>query len=111
MTKRQGTEVPGNVLGTAAQEQRQAARAYAALLTLQSHMEGLSPTGRIIDGIRITDRAGDGTDLLAAVKGVSENGYEVAFSSATNLLELVHSISARLKNGSMKWKEDEYRND
>lgn len=111
MVKRAGAEVSGNVIQTAVQEQRQAARVQSALLTIQSYMEGYSPTGIIIDGLRITDRSGDGTDLLAAVKAVSETGYTIAFSSASSLSELVISIAARLRNGSMKWKEDEYRND
>lgn len=111
MKKRGKAEVPGNAVETAAVRGRQQAKLMTSVLWLQIYMEGRAETPIRVDGLTIKDKSGDGSDLMMIVKIASEDGYKVGFGSGTTLEELLNSTAARLRNGTLKLKEDEYRND
>lgn len=50
-----------------------------------------------------------GGEYLVVIRGIDEDDTAlVAFHSALDLLELVRGTEARLANGTLKWRADEY---
>lgn len=74
------------------------------LALLQPERLGVALVGLSVKGPR-----SDGDELLLVLRGVDSDGTAVvSFTSATTLDECFRSARARLRNGSMKWRVDEY---
>lgn len=60
-------------------------------------------------GISIRGPRTQGDEFLATLRGVDADGARwVAFHSAFELAELLRGVESRLRNGSHRWKEDQY---
>jgi len=49
-----------------------------------------------------------GTDILVVLCAVGGDGYKVAFHHCDDMTTLWTGLAARLANGSLQWKEDQY---
>lgn len=110
MTKR-NTEVPGNTLESQRLFDREMIKIGRAVLSLQSRLEHMADEGVEVKALRLTYRNGVHGEVLCVVTAGTESGGIVAFHSADGLGEVLKGVSARMVNGSIKWKEDEYARD
>lgn len=53
----------------------------------------------------------DPQGYLVVVKGLGEDGYVIAFHRGETVVEAMVGVARRLKNHTLKWKEDIYAND
>lgn len=58
--------------------------------------------------LRIKCDAADDQGYLVVAKGLGEDGYVVAFHRGETVVEAVTGVAARLKNHTLKWREDVY---
>jgi hypothetical protein len=56
--------------------------------------------------IRLVNKLGLGSGWLAVVRAETDGGKFVAFHGGDTYLEAVSGVIARLRNGSLKWRED-----
>lgn len=61
--------------------------------------------------LRLRCDQSDPQGYLIIAKGVAEAGYVIAFHRGENVVEAIVGMSRRLKNHTLKWKEDQYAND
>lgn len=62
-----------------------------------------------VRGLSVRGPGGPGDEFLLTVRGSTEDGTPVvAFHSATTLMELFTGLAARLGNGTLNWKADQY---
>lgn len=108
MTKHHKTEVPGNVLATAAMTERILARTGLSVHKATYRMEVMLEEGIEITAIKFRATAGPTGEWLAIVTARTENNGVVAFHSGTSFAECLEGVCNRIVNGSLKWKEDEY---
>jgi hypothetical protein len=60
-------------------------------------------------GLSVRGPEYEGGEYLVTVRGVDHEGARVvAFHSATSLMEILCGVSARLQNGSLAWKADQW---
>lgn len=62
-------------------------------------------------GLRVSCDASDERGVLIVVKGLGEDGYLVAFHRGESIVEALQGVANRLKNHTLKWKEDVYAKD
>jgi len=63
----------------------------------------------ILRGFSVKAPLDEGAEFLLVLRGQAEDGTPmVSFTSATTLGECVRSCVARLRNNTMKWREDEF---
>lgn len=77
-----------------------------ALLTLQDHIEDPRESHDYITEVRLRVRYGSEGDILVILKAEGARGKTIAFHSGDTVPECVQQVANRLKNGSLKWKED-----
>lgn len=83
-----------------------------AVMELSAHMTGYREWPVRITGISIRGPRSTGDEFLLTVRGRdSEEAAWVAFHSAFELGDAVRGMVARAKNGSLKWREDEWAKD
>lgn len=61
--------------------------------------------------LRVKCDLSDEQGFLVIAKGFTEKGYVIAFHRGETVVEAVVGMSRRLKNHTLKWKEDTYAND
>lgn len=80
-----------------------------AVMQLGRAMEGYRDLAVSIVGLSIRGPRVRGDEYLLTLKGVDADGLKwVAFQSATSVDELFRGCEARLSNGTLKWKEDQF---
>jgi len=80
-----------------------------AVAELGAAMEGYRDLQVDITGMSVRGPAVRNGEFLITVRGVDHEGLPVvAFHGATDFGEALRGISARVNNGTMKWKADEY---
>lgn len=77
-----------------------------SVLTLDDYITDTGGHNRYVVEIRFKVRYADEGDILIVVKRAGEGGKEIAFHSADTLGEAVISLANRMRNGSLKWRED-----
>ena len=86
-----------------------AARLGNAVRGLDAAMQGWRDLVVDVTGMSIRGPQYEGGELLATVRGVDHEGAPVvAFHSATSLMELLSGVAARIANGSLAWKPDQF---
>ena len=101
-------DVPGNAVLSAALLGRQVERLGIAALRMDAHLEKLQEQGIEVKALRFVYRGGVRGEVLCVVTAHTENGGIVAFHNGDTFGEVMKGIAARMGNGSLKWKEDEY---
>lgn len=103
-------EVPGNAMESA---QRHAEMIYnigVSMLDLQRAVEHFDDDERELVAIRLKTPGCPNVEVLVVVSCNTKEGRKVAFSSGSDLIAALKTLGARLKNGSLKWKDDQYAN-
>lgn len=77
-----------------------------SILTVDDYITGRLGDYDPITEVRFKVRYLDEGDILVVVKRKGEAGKTIGFGSADTLGEAVISLANRLKNGSIKWRED-----
>lgn len=103
-------DVPGNAMLSAALLGRQVEKLGIAALRMDAHLETLQDNGIEVKALRFVYRAGIRGEVLCVVTAQTESGGLVAFHNGDSFGEVMKGIAARMGNGSLKWKEDEYAN-
>jgi len=93
-----------------------AARSYAAEMVrigeavsgFEHLLDRLDEANIMIASVRVKVPLGDEVDYLIIVRARQEGRGVVGFHAGTTLRETLVGTIARLSNGSMKWKDDEY---
>lgn len=108
MSTKNGQDIPGNAMGSAALHQRMLMASGRKLQQLEHSLENVMDEGVRIN--RITFKCGGDVrgSWLAIVTAVTAEGPIVTFHSAEGIVSTIEGLSNKLRNGSLKWKEDEY---
>lgn len=61
--------------------------------------------------LRLKCDTGDPEGFLVIAKALGETGYVIAFHRGETVVEALVGLSKRLKNHTLKWREDQYAND
>lgn len=82
---------------------------YDAVGQISAALRGNRDLAVDVTGVTIRGPREAGDEILLVVRGIgSDGGPVVAFHSAYGLAEALLSLAARLNNGSLKWREDEF---
>lgn len=88
----------------------EAERVYEAVLNLHSILGGYRNLSVDVTGMSIRGPKTRSGEYFCTVRGEDEEGLPVvAFHSAFSLVDLLQGVAARLRNGTFKWREDEFR--
>lgn len=82
----------------------------AAVGQIGAAMSGYRQLGIEVVGLNIKRPKVAGDEFLLVLTGLDAEGTPcVAFHSAYELTEAVRGVEGRLRNGTLKWRIDEYR--
>lgn len=102
-------DVPGNAIETAAQRQRFLVRLGKGWVDFCDACQRASGHGLFITGMTIKGELGEPDEILVVLRAEGEEGAVVAFHSTAEPLGLWTGLAARMDNGNLKWRKDEYR--
>jgi len=81
-----------------------------AILTIEAGIEGYRGWQVEVTGFSVRAPLVQHGEYLMVIKGTDEAGGPiVAFHSSTSLADLFTGCANRLVNGSLKWRDDEFR--
>ena len=101
---------PGNSLQGQIEFQEQLYKEAIAIRRIEGWIKECPDAGRYIDGIRLSIKDDEGTDVLLIVTSSTDDGFFVTFVGGTGLLDCLVNLSRLAPSGRMKWKPDEFRN-
>lgn len=101
-------EVPGNTIESQRLFERQLYNIGRALLQLESTLEHMESDGTTPKAIRLKFEGGAHGSILAVITAQSGDDPIVGFISSPSISTVLVTLSNQLKNGSLKWKEDQY---
>ncbi len=104
----ENTDIPGNSVGSHAAYLRQMVRQAEALASFEDLVQRLDEAGTFVQGLSIRFPQDDSPEYLAVVRVNGASGRQVGFHSAPTLLETLVGLTNRLRNGKLKFREDEY---
>ena len=111
MKKKPNLDIPGDSVASA----RAVAEYWYDVGRAIGDYDRFQETGHVdqpeLYDIRVRCDKSDDQGFLIIVKGFSESGYVVAFHRGETVVEALVGMSRRLKNHTLKWKEDMYAND
>lgn len=107
MTKK-SPEIPGNSIGTAQAHQKWLMKAGNALSMLSEGFERYDEETGVVHSIRFAAPGVERSEWLAIVSVESGDGRQVAFSSGEDFMSCLVTVANRWRNGSLKWRADEY---
>ncbi len=102
------TDIPGNSVGSHAAYLKQMVRQAESLMGFESVVDHLFEEDVLLRSIAIRFPEDDRPEYLAVVRVYWHGEKQVAFHNAPTLLELLTGVANRLRNRSMKFKEDRY---
>lgn len=102
------TEVPGNAVASAQLVEQEMVKLAVSLYKVEAHIERLIKEEVYLKSIRLRAPQVRGGEWLAVVSIEVSGEGKVGFHSADGLTTVLRGTAARLLNGSMKWKDDEY---
>jgi hypothetical protein len=79
-----------------------------AISALDAMLNGYRRLDVEITGFSVRAPKVQGGEFLLVIRGIEEDVSVVAFHSSTDLTEAFRSLEARINNGSLKWRLDEY---
>lgn len=102
------TDIPGNSVGSHAAYLRQMVRQAETLQDFERILERMFEEETYVTGISFRFPHDDRLEYLAVVRVDGHAGRQVGFHNAPTFLEVVTGTVERLKNNSLRFKEDEY---
>lgn len=106
--KQKCVEVPGNAYQSQVNYQAYRMKVGDAVLDMGRAMERLFEEDVRVKAVRFKGPAVAGGPWLAVVTIDTSEGGKVAFSEGDDFEVCVRTLSNRMRNGSIKWKDDEY---
>lgn len=108
MSKYKNNEVPGNARLSQALFDKVVWQCGMDVFKLHGRIEEMRDDDMFVKSIRFRFSETEGGDVMAIITADMQSGPMVAFHGASNLRDAITGLSARLVNGSLKWKEDQY---
>jgi len=109
MAKNAEYEVPGNVIATQAAYAKFVDRAGQGWIEFVGAVQNLAARGVLVDRVTMKGEWHNGGDMLVVLAARTEAGYMVAFHNVEDPSTMWVALANRIKNGSLKWRDDEYR--
>lgn len=106
--RRTNTDVPGNAQASAAAFERYVFSLGRAWLDFERIAHDMGHAGTPIKRVTLKGPLVEGGSALIILTADSEEGPVVAFHNVDDLGTAIKGLAARLQNGSLKWKVDEY---
>lgn len=80
-----------------------------ALAQIDRALQGYRDLAVQISGFSVRGPRGPGDEVFLVIRGEDEEGAPVvSFHSAFTLTEAIRGLDARLSNGTLKWRADEF---
>jgi len=108
MTRKTRVEVPGNAMATQALIDRVLTKTGHAVHELNHLGIGMEDEGWLLKAIRFAPQGSAAGEWLAVITVQSPEGPLVSFHGGSTFADCIEGLRNRLKNGSLKWKVDEY---
>lgn len=108
---RKDADVPGNALETHRSIERIMLRTAKALYTTDRRVSDDYEGSLMLRHIKIKSPGLPGGEWFAVIAASIDGEAVVAFHSAPSFLEVVEGVCARINNGSLRWKVDQYANE
>lgn len=105
---RSKVEQPGAALATAAMVDRVLSTTGHAIHELVHLLSAMEDEGNSVKALRLKPQGGVKGEWLAVITVSTPEGGIVAFHSGAALPSTIEGLRNRLRNGSLKWKDDEY---
>lgn len=102
-------DVPGNAVASALAVQREMVRLAEQVYRMERVLDRLDGDNVFIKGLRFRPPFGEGDQWLGVVTADIEGVPKVGFVSDETFASTVRKAVAMLENGSMKWRDDEYK--
>lgn len=106
MTKHK--DIPGNTLQSQLVFDRELHKVGLRVFEIDDFIHKSVRDKFVVRAIKFRAGKVPGAEWMAVITAYSPDGPVVAFHSGESFKELVVGLAARLKNGSLKWKADEY---
>lgn len=104
-------DVPGNARESALAVQRVLLRLAEQLVRADRTFERLAEEELEVVGMSVKLPEYAGGDYLVTVRAFKGGVAVVAFHGSDQFADVVRGAIARLENGSMRWRDDNYRDD
>lgn len=108
MSKQPYKEVPGNAIQSQANYERYLLTIARDVLTLENYVHEGDEERPTIFSITVKCDPMDEQGVLLVLRGYFPQSAVVAFQRGDTLSQALAQAGRRLKNKSMKWKEDQY---
>lgn len=108
---RRDKDVPGNTMESQRLFDEQLRNIGRSVLMLESGLKILEDSGIVVKALRFVHNGGSRGDILCVVTAHTETGGIVSFVSGVDLSATIRTMSNQIRNGSIKWKEDQYANE
>lgn len=108
MATKKDRGVPGNTVASQAEFDRMVYGYGKALMTLAHMCREYDDAGNTVKAIKFKTPKDEGGDWLAIVTVDLDGSAAVAFVFGDTLMTCVSSTAARIRNGSIQWKADQY---
>jgi len=105
---RQGRDVPGNTVASQAMFDGWVHDVGKGWLDLLRACEAEAKAGRLITRITIRGVVTQGAGLLVILAASGDDGATVAFHNVDEVSTMWRGLANRMRNGSLKWRPDEY---
>lgn len=99
----------GDSVGEAQAWVRQQVKQLEAVARLDGLLDTSDERGVSIEGISVRCPNYEREGWLLVIRARTDEGAVVAFHDAPTFLEACVGLSNRIRNNSLKWREDEYR--
>jgi hypothetical protein len=104
-------EEAGNSRESTLAYERQMVRMAQQFVRFDTMIERLFDNDMEISGMSIRVPSGEGEDYFVVVRARIGNDAKVGFNSDATFAGALRGTLARIENGSMRWKDDDYAND
>lgn len=101
-------DVPGNTLQAQLVLDRELQKVGLRVLEIDRFVVRSVPDKFVVRAIKFRAGKVPGAEWMVIITAYSPDGPVVAFHSGDGFREALVGLAARLKNGSLKWKVDEY---
>lgn len=106
--KKPNRDIPGDAVASARQVSQYWFDIGVAIGDLDRYRETEHLDAPMLYEFRVKCDPDDAEGVLVIAKGITETGYVVGFHRGESIVEAVVGMSKRIKNHSLKWKEDQY---
>lgn len=101
-------EEPGNAKASTLAYERQMVRMAQQFVRFDMMLERLFEDDIEVYGMSIKVPVSEGEDYFVVVRARVGNDRKVGFGNGASFAEALRGTLARIENGSMRWKDDQY---